>query len=250
MAINLTGTDNLSYAAIEESDFRSEFTCAITINISSMAVDERLFGIWGATFGTMTFLMAARGTSDVGIAVRPASDQYDGYETSGASISGLSRIAFGVKNDGTSSCYVNGSSKTTQGWTGLGAWTSGDTQAYGSQPLYIGDDGAANAVDGDYAEVAWWARKLTDPELEAYSNGVSPLLIKPEHLYFYAPLYNTNFDSDLMKGKTATATGAANAAHPGFIYPSSQIIPFPETAAAAQTISILSANMPQPGFGW
>lgn len=48
--------------------------------------------------------------------------------------------------------------------------------------------GVFSNMNGDIAEVAFWDATLTDAEVLSLSKGVSPLLIRPSKLWFYAPM--------------------------------------------------------------
>lgn len=83
--------------------------------------------------------------------------------------------------------------------------------------------GALNATtrfaNGNIAEVAIWNVDLTDPEAVILAAGVSPLLVRPSALVFYAPLlHGYSPEIDLINGNNLTVTGATIVAHPDINY--------------------------------
>jgi hypothetical protein len=75
--------------------------------------------------------------------------------------------------------------------------------------------------DGRIAEVAIWNVALTDAENAALGRGVSPLLIRPQNLVFYAPLLGrADPEPDLSGGANLTlVNNPPPAVHPRVIYP-------------------------------
>lgn len=85
-------------------------------------------------------------------------------------------------------------------------------------------------TSGSIAEVAIWDVALTDAENISLSKGVSPLLIRPASLVFYAPLQNSE-DRDIIGGNALTPFNTPTvSAHPRVLYPVGQAI-FPIAAA-------------------
>lgn len=88
--------------------------------------------------------------------------------------------------------------------------------------------------DGTVAHAALWNVALTQAEVTALASGVSPLLIRPSALRFYAP-----FDAhtvDVMGNATLSDTGTptiATTEQPAIIRPSAQILQFPSSGGAA-----------------
>ena len=117
--------------------------------------------------------------------------------------------------------------------TGLQFWISGIEDALSpvslsaladfgntTNTIVMGQDQAGNRDrDGRLAEVAFWNRILTDPEIIALSKGFSPLCF-PVGLLFYATLIGRNSpERDIKGGIAGTLTGTSNIAHPRIIYP-------------------------------
>ena len=63
-----------------------------------------------------------------------------------------------------------------------------------------------NYCDGSLAEAAIWNAALSDAEVAALATGVSPLLVRPGSLVFYAPLARDLLDRvgglQLLKGRS------------------------------------------------
>lgn len=89
--------------------------------------------------------------------------------------------------------------------------------------------GTVQAVDGKICECAIWKVALTNGEMIALSKGFSALLIRPQSLIFYAPLWGraTN-EPDLVRTTTITKVNTSGniirVDHPAIIYPSPQEI--------------------------
>lgn len=65
---------------------------------------------------------------------------------------------------------------------------------------------------GRIAEVCFWSVTLTQGELTALAKGMSPLKVRPQSLFFYAPLVRSAIE--LRNGSTLTVSGATVADHP------------------------------------
>jgi hypothetical protein len=85
---------------------------------------------------------------------------------------------------GTLNVYLNGGGK------GTGAAANPATALTNNMNIAVFNTGggAFSSMNGDIAEVAWWDVVLTDSEVLSLAKGVSPLLIRPQSLWFYSPL--------------------------------------------------------------
>lgn len=93
--------------------------------------------------------------------------------------------------------------------------------------------GASNVYsDAAIAEAAIWDADLTDAEVASLAAGMSPLLVRPENLVFYAPLFGNNSpETDIVSGLALTYSGSpAKVDHPRILRPSAQILRFPSAA--------------------
>jgi hypothetical protein len=86
-----------------------------------------------------------------------------------------------------------------------------------------GFGGGSSFMDGDIAEYGIWNIALADADVVALALGVSPLLVHPEALVFYAPLLSpvVNPEIELMRPRNLTPSASVPtlAAHPRIFYP-------------------------------
>ena len=102
-------------------------------------------------------------------------------------------------------------------------------------PIRIGNNAGGNRVwNGDLAEWAVWNAILTQEEATALSKGVCPLLIRPESLVFYAPVFgNQSPEPNLVHANSGTLTGtAASSRHPRTLRSAPRRVFAPYTAPA------------------
>ena len=99
----------------------------------------------------------------------------------------------------------------------------------------IGDSTPAGYFEGKIAEVGIWNAALTDAEVASLALGVSPLLVRPQSLVFYAPLIRDE-DRDIVGGLALTPVNTPSiAAHPRVIYPAPRYT-FIQAAAGGGTV--------------
>ena len=136
-------------------------------------------------------------------------------------------------NDTSRKVYFNGTTSAEQTDNNSGPATVNETT--------IGvwsDDGVLTApFEGRLAEAGVWNVALSDSEMEALAAGMSPLMVRPDALKAYWPLFPGEGAGDatdwagsnpMVEGGTVTAT-----AHPPqIIYPHEQIYHVPVAAAA------------------
>jgi hypothetical protein len=143
---------------------------------------------------------------------------------SGGTLSNSTVYHVAGRADGsTVKCYVAGSEV---GSASLGAMDN-DTVRFN-----LGN--GAGAWNGDIAEVAQWSVALTTDEIAALAKGLSPLLVRPTALQFYAPVIGRySSEPAIVGGYTGTIFGTATVAdHPRIIYPESPRV-LPLIAAGA-----------------
>lgn len=135
--------------------------------------------------------------------------------------------------------YVDGVAGTSN--TTSKVPTNLDRMSWGS--IYFGS-ARRIPLEGTLAEAAVWNAALTDAEVAALAQGVSPLLIRPSALVNYPPFRLD--DRDLMGG-TLTSSGdpAIVSGHPNIIMPSAQILQFPPVAGGPAPEEFLGRNYPQ-----
>lgn len=89
--------------------------------------------------------------------------------------------------------------------------TLGTRYSSGARGLYF---------NGSIAEAAIWNVALSDSDVAILAMGVSPLLVRPDALVWYAPIVGQySPEIDLRQGISATVTGAVAAEHPRVFYP-------------------------------
>lgn len=96
-----------------------------------------------------------------------------------------------------------------------------------------------NEFNGRIAEVGMWNVALTQSEVEALAAGVSPLLIRPGNLVFYAPFLGDQND-DLTGNAPLTTDGTAPTVveqHPAIYKPHNQVIRFPSVSGATTVLT-------------
>lgn len=91
----------------------------------------------------------------------------------------------------------------------------------GISHIYVGATSSASSIikpfNGALADLAIWSIALNDSEIAALNKGLSPLLIRPTSLVFYAPIIRGLND---FRGGILTNVNTATAfAHPRLILP-------------------------------
>ena len=143
-------------------------------------------------------------------------DQYDGTLlgsstfSSGYSSGSWQHIAGVFTSNSSRTVYLGGVAATTNTTT-IGTVTP--------DRLVLGARNNAGTIDsffdGDVAEAAVWNIALTASDIAALALAVSPLLVRPDALVFYAPVMGVySPEIDLMGHRDLTVTGATQATHP------------------------------------
>lgn len=105
---------------------------------------------------------------------------------------------------------------------------------------------ASQFADGDIAEVAIWNVALSAADMAALALGISPSMIRPDALVFYAPLIGVGSpEPDLVGRRNLTVTGATAAAHTRIQVPSN---PYPVNLTAL-VITYLIAGVTKNSVG-
>ncbi len=131
-----------------------------------------------------------------------ANDDGRWHHVAGVFVSANERYAYA---DGVSAGADTGNVTTT----GLNSISIG-AQEDGSDPL-----------EGAIAEAAIWRTTLSATELRRLAGGVSALLVRPDKLAFYAPLWGVE-DFDIVGGVSFSHSGSGSPgvrAHPQIVYP-------------------------------
>jgi hypothetical protein len=98
----------------------------------------------------------------------------------------------------------------------------------------------ANYMNGRVAEVGVWNVALTASEIESLASGISPLMVRPDALVFYAPMLTTTGNQrDWVGGLSLAPTNTpTDIDHPAIVYPFQPRALIP--TATAPTISSTS----------
>jgi hypothetical protein len=142
--------------------------------------------------------------------------------STGVLTSGVWNHAAGVVTSAASrTAYANGSpggaNTTSRAPTGLDRTTIGGLIINGTRGTFGG---------GDIAECAAWNVALDAAEVAALAKGVSPLLVRPSSLVFYAPLLLASSPEQDLRNSLALTFGVTTAAptkatsHPPMFKPS------------------------------
>jgi hypothetical protein len=155
----------------------------------------------GTNGGTARYSLVAAGTAG-GDPIQAGTTNSGGTGANGTTSTGFTTgpwyHACGVFASTTSrSAYLNGAGKGTD-TTSITA--SADRTLIGAR-INGGTVGAF--YTGRVADAAIWNIDLTDAEVASLATGMSPLLIRPQSLVFYAPLYRNFVD---YKGMSLTNT--------------------------------------------
>ena len=176
------------------------------------------FGKSGASASPFAYGMRVDATNQIVFLVDGGAGVYDNAASTTTVTANTWTHAVGVKNGtgaGAISVYVNGTQE--------GAATSNVTLASNTNDLLLGyrDVSAASEIwSGDLAEFAVWNVALTAAECAALAKGVSPLLIRPQSLQYYAPLWGrASAEHDLRNGNGGTVTGTSASDHPPMLRP-------------------------------
>ncbi|MBE9479810.1 MAG: hypothetical protein IMY80_07575 [Chloroflexi bacterium] len=103
---------------------------------------------------------------------------------------------------------------------------------------YEGDSSPGDGWDGDIAEVAVWEIELAEAEIDVLQLGVSPLMVRPQNLVFYAPLIGkTSPEIEIVGGRALTLSGTTAIAHPKVIYPAPPMFYGEPSAVSGYTLT-------------
>lgn len=104
-----------------------------------------------------------------------------------------------------------------------------------------GSTGLTQYMSGRIAEVGIWNAALSASEIKSLSAGYSPLLVRPQNLVAYWPLFARATDEEDWAGGNALTNinGASRAAHPPrIIYPARSWTPIVIQGGAGATVSV------------
>jgi len=226
MARNFSGTqdfENTSPGVFPTTPY----TFQAWFNVDVGATLDAIFVYSGNTGISELITLLARG--DSGDTLRFGRDDGTTYSETNATnmtyTEGVWNHALGTSTGAANAtCFLNGAASGTS------------TTSHSPAPtnVLIGRDAdGGNSFNGDIAECALWnhaSTVLTQEEIDALASGVSPLLIRPAELVFYAPLLTGGVgnEADIVGGLILTEAGvSAQAVHPPIFMPSGQLVMAP-----------------------
>jgi len=124
-----------------------------------------------------------------------------------------------------------------------GAKASGSFSSNSASVVRLTLGAAAGGGNCDMAEAAAWSVALSDDEAAALGKGLSPLLVRPQSLIFYAPLVREV--KDVRRAATFTTSGTPTVAdHPRIFYPPQRrtFTPPPATVVSVGAINTLTLS--------
>lgn len=119
----------------------------------------------------------------------------------------------GTRSGDLVTVYHNGTSKDTDSTNTMGSFTS-PSSGISIGAIFAGVSSASVFFDGRIAECAIWDIVLSQNDIDAYSAGVSALLIRRDKLLFYEPIVGVSPEPDFTEnGITSTVNGTATKAN-------------------------------------
>lgn len=213
------GTDGVTLAAWVNRD-ASNTNSEPAISLGKTGANNRVVLFTGGTAG-----LAARAQS-----VNTANTSRTASTSVGYSAGAWTHCAAVFASTTSRSAYVNGGNKNSE------TSTSDPGSNWDRTSIGRRTDGTVY-IDGKIALPAIWNVALSDDEIAALGAGYHPLLIRPQNLVFFAPLWRTSASDnevDIVGGLTLAQTSSPVPFEdpPRIIYPRRRsVIPF----AAATT---------------
>lgn len=213
------------------------FTMACWFNVDNITTGHGLMHLIdkdtsGATSHEWTLQAQGNVTGDpVGFFTRAGGTGQNVVTTTGYSVSTWHHACCVGTSATSRAVFIDGGSKGT-GATSLTP-AGIDRIAIGRRLYTTSPDGPC---DGRIAEAAVWDIALSDAEVALLAAPVSPVMVRPESLVFYAPLIG-RFDPEIstwdgLAGGTLTVTGTVAADHPRIFLPTMrQIMEYAPAAA-------------------
>ena len=195
---------------------------AVWLGDKDVANEMWALGLYGASLGT-----------SAGLRYETAAGALNTVTTTSYTINTWHHIC-GVETSATShKAFIDGGSKNTG--VSSRAPAGADRIRIGQR----GDSTPSDAFSGLIAEVGIWSTDLTDANVALSAKRVSPLLVVPQSLVFYLPIWGRySPEIDIKGGRNLTVTGTVASAHPRVFYPSFRPAVFTPGAGTAYTKSV------------
>jgi hypothetical protein len=189
-------------------------TIACWFQLSVTTLENVLVSLSDGTATNQFYLAASGGTGGDPVRFITQATTANNAATSTGYSANTWHHACGIEASATSrAAYIDGGSKGTN--------TTSRTPA-GIDRVNFCVNGAGTTTNSSktLAEVGIWNVALTDAEVATLAAGVSPRLMRPANLVFYAPLITTNAPQIDLYGRTLANSASPTAAvHPRIIYP-------------------------------
>lgn len=214
MARDLDGTNYISCGQGANVNFAtSTMSIHAWVNVDSSSPTKTIVGKAANSFGDLYYLMRVDTLSPAFWFGTGSGADYVGCGAGVAVTAGVWSSLLGVKEATVMRMYADGV---------VGADVANSrSHSTGGLNTYLGVSNVAADGDQKQAEVAIWDVALTAGEAVALAKGFSPLLIRPQSLKAYFPLYGNVTPEVCAKSGIATAHNAtpAKVAHPRIIMP-------------------------------
>jgi hypothetical protein len=222
VAIDCDGTgDFLSVAAAVVT--ADPCSLAAWFNPDNITAQLPIIGVHDGTTGNRFFIFSNGTQAGDPVSAASNATAADVAHTSTSVVAGAWQHACGVFSSSTRAAFLNGGGKVTN---------ANAVVPSGITTTEIARSGSGGVMSGLIAEAAIWDAALTDAEVAILAKGFSPLLVRPQSLFFYAPIIKNANVIDLIGGLTLTVNGnPTEAAHPRVFMPKRRQ-PFHAEAAA------------------
>lgn len=199
MAYNFSAGSSEFFRATSVPVTETPLTVACWFNISSVAASRPLVCIEDST-GNNGWRLLGQTDRTLRFATR-----------SGGNTSAADAAATFFTNEWSHACGVTSSATSRKIYLDgnfYGSNTTSRTPAASVTRTTIGSNMTSDFMTGQIAEVGIWNIDLTDQEVSALGQGVSPSLIRPQSLVLYMPLMRNVVE--LKQGRVFTTGGSPN----------------------------------------
>lgn len=183
-------------------------TLSTWARIASKTDEMKMLAKWSDSPAAFSYLLSTDAVgNDKALFAVNASSQVATSGTTAMVIGQWHHVA-GVYDGSDIRVYLDGAEENSTALTG--------NISSNTAPVRIGMGSGAvgeEPMDGDLGHCAIWDRALTPGEIKSLSEGISPLQIR-SNLLFYAPLNGQDPEYDVIGGLDLTVTGATKAEEP------------------------------------
>lgn len=198
-------------------------TLAAWVKPAAVAADQCFLALENSASNVNFFKLMYRGAGG-GVSANHRSTASGGSEafSSALSAGAMQHVCAVFETNSSRSAYMNGGAKGTN--------TAANSTPSSINLLSIGRANSNGTPEdffvGDAAEFVIWGAALTDSEVAALGARVSPLLVRPAALLFYARLAGVAApEPEVIGRRDLTVSGATLATHPALADPIAQWTP-------------------------